>query len=70
MVLVDLKKESTIDSERLHNKNRLTPYQGRRVKGVPCYTVVRGQVVMADGEVKGPPLGEWIKPGLDRKDQG
>ena len=63
LVLVDLKKEGTIDSEKLHNKNRLTPYHGRRVKGVPRYTIVRGQVVMAEGEVKGPPVGEWIRPG-------
>jgi dihydroorotase (multifunctional complex type) len=63
LVLVDLKKEETIDSERLHNKSRLTPFHGRRVKGVPRYTIVRGQIVMAEGEVKGPPIGEWIKPG-------
>ena len=63
LVLVDLKKEGTIDSEKLHNKNRLTPYHGRRVKGMPRYTIVRGQVVMAEGEVKGPPVGEWIRPG-------
>jgi dihydroorotase len=61
-VLVDLKKEGVIDVEKLHNKNRLTPYHGRRVQGIPRYTILRGKLIMAEGEIVGPPSGEWVRP--------
>ena len=61
-VLVDLKAEGKIESSRLHNKNPLTPYEGRTVKGLPRYTLLRGKLIMAEGEVIGPPSGEWVRP--------
>jgi dihydroorotase len=61
-VLVDLKKEGVIDAAKLHNKNRLTPYHGRPVQGIPRYTILRGKVIMAEGEIVGPPSGEWVRP--------
>ncbi len=62
-VLVDLKKTGVIESAKLHNKNRLTPFDGWKIQGVPRYTVLRGRVIMADGEIVGAPAGEWIRPG-------
>jgi dihydroorotase len=61
-VLVDLKAKGKVASVKLHNKNTLTPYEGRIVKGLPRYTVLRGKVIMTDGEVVGSPSGEWVKP--------
>ena len=61
--LVDLKAEGRIEASRLHNKNTLNPYEGRTVKGLPRYTVLRGKLIMADGEVVGSPIGEWVRPG-------
>ena len=54
--------EKTIESGMLHNKNTETPFDGWRVQGLPVYTVLRGQVIMADGEIVGPPAGRFIKP--------
>ena len=61
-VLVDLKAEGRIESSKLHNKNTLTPFEGRAVKGLPRYTILRGKIVMAEGEVIGSPAGEWVRP--------
>lgn len=52
LVVVDLKKEKTLTSERVYTKVGWTPYEGRRVKGVPVMTVRRGEVIMEDGMVK------------------
>jgi dihydroorotase-like cyclic amidohydrolase len=40
-----------------------TPYHGRRIKGAPIYTIVRGKVVMESGKVVGKPGdGEFVTP--------
>jgi allantoinase len=62
LVLVDLKKQAVISADRLHNKNRLTPYEGWQVQGVPVYTFLRGQKIVQDGEIVGQPCGELVKP--------
>jgi dihydroorotase-like cyclic amidohydrolase len=41
-----------IRSERLHSRSKVTPFEGFRVRGMPVYTVVRGEVVMEKGEVR------------------
>ena len=60
--IVDLKKEGVVRSENLHSKAKLTPFDGARVKGMPIYTIVRGNVVMEMGEILGKPCGRWVKP--------
>ncbi len=60
--IVDMAKEGVIRSERLHSKTKVTPFDGWRVKGMPVYTIVRGNVVMKNGEVLGRPKGEFIHP--------
>ena len=62
VTIVDLTKESVIDRARLHSKSKLTPFHGWRVKGMPVYTIIRGSVVMKNGEIYGTPSGEHIKP--------
>lgn len=62
VTIVDLNKESVIDKARLHSKARLTPFHGWRVKGLPVNTIIRGSVVMKNGEIYGTPAGEHIKP--------
>ena len=61
VTLVDLALEDVIDSERLHGKNNPTPFDGWRTRGGPVATVVRGQVVMRDGDLIGPPLGRMVQ---------
>ncbi|HZW84307.1 MAG TPA: dihydroorotase family protein [Nitrososphaerales archaeon] len=63
LVVVDLKKEKTLTSEKVYSKVGWTPYEGRKVKGVPVMTIRRGEVIMEDGEVtakKG--SGEFVAP--------
>jgi len=62
LTIIDLHKEGVIESEKLHSKNKLTPFDGFKVKGMPVYTIVRGNVVMEKGEIVGEPKGMWIKP--------
>jgi dihydropyrimidinase/allantoinase len=64
LVIVDLNKIMTIDKGKMYSKAReLTPYHGWRVRGWPIMTIVRGCVVMKEGEVVGKPgYGEFISP--------
>jgi dihydroorotase-like cyclic amidohydrolase len=59
-VLVDLAIEGVVEAARLHGKNNLTPFEGRPTRGAAVATVVRGMVVMRDGEVVGPPRGRMV----------
>ncbi|HHX77958.1 MAG TPA: amidohydrolase family protein, partial [Firmicutes bacterium] len=62
--IVDMDKEKVLRAEDLHSKNKPTPYDGFKVKGVPVMTIVRGKVVMKDGEILGSPQGKMVKPSL------
>lgn len=60
LTIVDLKKEVKIRSEKLHSKSRVTPFDGWKVKGVPIYTIVNGNIVMEQGEIVGEPKGKVL----------
>lgn len=62
ITIVDMKKEGTIDGSRLHSKSKVTPFHGFHVRGMPVYTIVRGHVVMKDGEIYGNPIGHLQEP--------
>lgn len=51
LVVVDLAREGVIDPEKFHSKAKYSPFEGFRVKGMPVMTMVRGNVVMEEGEV-------------------
>jgi dihydroorotase len=50
-VIVDMKKEDIINAEKFKTKAKYSPFEGFSVKGVPVMTMVRGNVVMENGEV-------------------
>ncbi len=52
LTIVDPEVETVIRSEGLHSKSKVTPFEGFKVKGLPVYTVVGGEVVMEKGEVR------------------
>ncbi len=54
-VLVDLQAERVLRDEDIVAKVGWTPYAGRRVKGVPVQTFVRGQLVAEKGKPVGKP---------------
>ena len=60
IAIVDLKREGRISAADLHSKSKITPFEGRAVRGVPVATLVRGTVVARDGQVVGSP--GWGKP--------
>ncbi len=63
LVIVDMRKEETIQNETTLTKVGWTPYHGRKVKGAPVTTLVRGKVVMENGNVVGKPGdGQFIPP--------
>jgi dihydroorotase-like cyclic amidohydrolase len=62
LTIVDMDKEMTIDPNKLHSKNKPTPWGGWKVKGVPIYAIVRGNVQMQDGEPVGKVLGKMQTP--------
>jgi dihydroorotase len=48
IAVVDLRREWTIEDGALQSRSRITPWNGRRVKGLPIHTLVRGRFVMRD----------------------
>ena len=60
LTIVELGKEHVIRAEELHSKQKVTPFDGRVIRGRVKYTVVRGNVVY-DGDV-GEGVGEWVRP--------
>jgi dihydroorotase (multifunctional complex type) len=60
LTVVDLSLEDVIEEGRLHGKNNVTPFAGRRTRGAAIATIVRGHVVMRDGQLIAPPLGRMV----------
>ena len=57
LTLVDLAARREITGDWLASKCGWSPFEGLTVTGWPVATVVRGRVVMRDGELIGPPAG-------------
>ena len=51
ITVVDLAHEWSIDDAKLQSLSRITPFHGRRVKGLPLHTLVRGRFVMKDRQL-------------------
>ncbi len=60
IVLVDMERKAAIDQAKLHSKQRISGWHGRRIQGQPVRTIVRGRTVMRDGKVVGP--SGWGRP--------
>jgi len=61
LTLVDLKATREITSDWLASRCGWSPFEGQTVTGWPMATIVRGHVVMRDGEVAGPAVGEAVR---------
>jgi len=53
LTIVDLKAERVIEDEWIGSKCGWTPFAGRRVRGWPAGTLVRGKLAMWEGELGG-----------------
>lgn len=64
LVVVDLAREETIDPTRLGSFADYSLYEGWTLKGTPTLTLVRGTVVMQDGEIVVPEgYGRYVRAG-------
>ena len=52
LVVWDPLKEKTIAADRQQSKIDYNVFEGKKVKGLPRYTLTRGQVAIDDGAVK------------------
>lgn len=55
LIICDLKKEWTITSDKVYTKTQLNPQHGQKIKGKVTHTILRGKVIMEEGEVTGKP---------------
>ncbi|MGP8024036.1 MAG: dihydroorotase [Methanobacterium sp.] len=51
IVMVDMKKEGFIKPDDFKSKAKYSPFKGFKIKGMPIMTMVRGEVVMEEGEL-------------------
>ena len=61
LTIVDLKKQVTITNEIIASKSQWTPFEGETLNGFPTHTIVRGEIVMTNGEIIAKGLGKPIK---------
>ncbi len=65
ITIVDMNREDVITDEKYarYTKVHWTPFVGRKIKGVPTHTIVRGAIVMEEGEILAKPgYGRFTKP--------
>jgi dihydroorotase len=48
IAVVDLAREWTLDDAKLQSLSKVTPFHGRKVRGLPIHTLLRGRFVMKD----------------------
>jgi dihydroorotase len=48
LAIVDLARAHAIEDGKLHSRSKISPWHGRKVKGMPVHTIVRGRFVMKD----------------------
>lgn len=58
--IVDLKKTQVLRREWIASKCGWSPYEGQLLKGWPVHTVLRGNVVVRDGELQAAPQGDRV----------
>ncbi len=59
--LADLRKTATIDDSWIESRCGWTPYAGQKLTGWPSATVIRGRIVMREGEILGEPAGRQVR---------
>jgi len=58
--IVDLNAKRIITHDWIASRSGWTPYDGREVTGWPIHTIVRGRIVVRDGELQGSAIGEPV----------
>ena len=61
IVVFDPAREATLSRARLHETCDYTPYEGLKLKGMPTFTLLRGQIIAQDGEFVGETAGRFLR---------
>ncbi len=61
LTLVDMRAERVIDNDWMASRCGWTPYDGFSVKGWPLATIVRGRIVMRNGEIVAAANGQPVR---------
>jgi dihydroorotase len=61
LTIVDMQREHVISDDEQASRAGWTPFAGRRVRGWPVRTIVRGHSVMIDGQLQGAPSGRPVR---------
>jgi dihydroorotase (multifunctional complex type) len=65
LVVLDLDRSETISAARGYSKCGWTPLEGREVQGVPVMTILRGRIIVENGEVLAEPgSGRFLRPAM------
>lgn len=48
LAIVDLGREGVLEDAGLHSRSKISPWNGRKVTGMPVHTICRGRFVMRD----------------------
>lgn len=59
--VVDLKRRERISNAKMGSRAKWTPFDNMEVTGWPLLTIVRGQIVMREGEILTPNRGESVR---------
>ena len=59
--VVDMAARRTITDSWIASRSAWTPFDGMTVTGWPMLTIVRGAIVMRDGERAGDPAGRMVR---------
>ncbi len=62
VAFVDLARPWKIDRFHLHSKNKVTPFHEWEGTGMPVWTMVKGQLVMREGQTMGERRGRLVRP--------
>lgn len=63
LTLVDPQRSREVVNERLHTKQRDSPWRGRTLRASPVRALLRGRTIMEEGEPVGAPAGRFIARG-------
>jgi dihydropyrimidinase/allantoinase len=62
LTIIDLNKEKEVSVDTLHSAQDFTPFEGKKYKGWPLCTILRGKVIFEnDRIVSQPGIGQYIK---------
>ena len=62
--IVDMGKKAVLTGKDMYSRTGFTSWEGMEVSGMPVYTIVRGRVIMEDGEIVAEPgIGRFV-PGI------